>query len=350
MESAIPTELKCPRSVAMRMTDGYAPPSPAWTSRWPAGTSQVVMAYLGVQCPHASLAGAAFEAASEVVRQLAAPHGPLHNDLLYYVDEAGYPTYVVVAYWSDLQMFDRWQGSELVRRWWDSPARAQGSLGFFRELYRPPVNDFETLSSTLLSREGVAHLAENFSGEVREHAYWGGARDRLAAAQTDVLEAVGNLRKEMHKDGRSQVLGHANLTLIRSGQNWSETSGQERDFYLGKLEPILRKGMDFLRDDGLAQGCYFNRYMQHVDEKGAPIEKSFGLSAWRSLRHLEQWAESHPTHKAIFGSFLNMLESKASPPDLRLYHEVSVLQAEDQYFEYINCHDGTGLLKAAGAQ
>ncbi len=30
---------------------------------------------------------------------------------------------------------------------------------------------------------------------------------------------------------------------------------------------------------------------------------------------------------------------------LRLYHEVSVVDAEDQIFEYINCHEATGLQK-----
>ena len=30
--------------------------------------------------------------------------------------------------------------------------------------------------------------------------------------------------------------------------------------------------------------------------------------------------------------------------DLRLYHEVSVLKPEEQHFEYINCHPGTGLM------
>jgi aldoxime dehydratase len=29
---------------------------------------------------------------------------------------------------------------------------------------------------------------------------------------------------------------------------------------------------------------------------------------------------------------------------LRLYHEVSVVSAEEQYFEYLNCHENTGLL------
>ena len=32
--------------------------------------------------------------------------------------------------------------------------------------------------------------------------------------------------------------------------------------------------------------------------------------------------------------------------DLTLYHEVSVFDASNQYFEYINCHPKTGLLRA----
>jgi aldoxime dehydratase len=32
---------------------------------------------------------------------------------------------------------------------------------------------------------------------------------------------------------------------------------------------------------------------------------------------------------------------------LRLYHEVTVAAAEDQLFEYLGCHPGTGLLRAA---
>lgn len=353
MESAIPRELQCPRTRTMRMAEGYTPPSPAWSARWPAGVSEVVMAYLGVQCKDASDSGVAFGAAKAIVARLRAAHSPSHEDLLHYVDEAGYTTYVVVAYWSDPGVFNRWVLSEEVCDWWASSQRHEDGLGYFREVYRPKIEDFETLSSTLSTREGVASLSPRFSDEVREHAYWGGARDRLPASQTDALAPAGRLRRiEAQSDHGRQatIVGHANLTLIRSGQNWSETSGTEREFYLQKLEPVLRRGMDFLRDEGLTQGCYFNRYMRHVDPSGAPMEKSLGLSAWRSLEHLEKWAESHPTHKAIFGSFLHMLDSKSSPPELRLYHEVSVLQADAQQFEYLNCHPRTGLMKALGPE
>ncbi len=34
-------------------------------------------------------------------------------------------------------------------------------------------------------------LAEGMSGMVQEHAYWGGARDRIPASQVDAMQAVG---------------------------------------------------------------------------------------------------------------------------------------------------------------
>jgi aldoxime dehydratase len=75
-----------------------------------------------------------------------------------------------------------------------------------------------------------------------------------------------------------------------------------------------------------------------------PVDRSYGLSWWRSLDALERWAESHPTHVAIFGAAMKYLMTMGPAAKLRLYHEVSVAGAEEQYFEYVDCVEGTGLL------
>ena len=137
---------------------------------------------------------------------------------------------------------------------------------------------------------------------------------------------------------------HDNICLIRSGQDWSDTDGEERQMYLGDVEPVLRAGMDFLRDDGLAIGCYANRYMRVVDADGRDTDKSFGMSWWDDIASLERWAESHPTHVAIFGAAMKYLMKLGPAAKLKLYHEVSVAAADEQFFEYLNCHDGTGML------
>jgi aldoxime dehydratase len=105
--------------------------------------------------------------------------------------------------------------------------------------------------------------------------------------------------------------------------------------------------MTFLRDDGGGVGCYTNRYVRHLGENGEALEKRFGMSLWRSLAHLEVWAGSHPTHVAIFGSFMRLIEAANVQPRLRLYHEVAVLAEDEQFFEYVGCHPRTGMLAAA---
>lgn len=71
------------------------------------------------------------------------------------------------------------------------------------------------------------------------------------------------------------------------------------------------------------------------------------MSYFRSLAELERWAESHSTHIAIFGTFMRIVEQLNFQLKLRLYHEVTVAAADEQFFEYINCHDQTGMLRSA---
>jgi aldoxime dehydratase len=170
-------------------------------------------------------------------------------------------------------------------------------------------------------------------------------RDRIPLSQTDAMTPGGS--PELIRDGaRLRVQAHDNLCLIRSGQDWSDTEASERKLYLDDVEPVLREGMDFLRDDGLAIGCYANRYMGVLSADGSASEKSYGQSWWKSLAALERWAESHPTHVKIFGAAMKYLSTLGPSAKLRLYHEVTVATADEQFFEYLNCHSKTGMLAA----
>jgi Haem-containing dehydratase len=55
----------------------------------------------------------------------------------------------------------------------------------------------------------------------------------------------------------------------------------------------------------------------------------FGMSRWRRPEALERWAESHPTHIAIFGAAMRDLPTLGPAARLRLYHEVSVARADE---------------------
>ncbi|WP_375308308.1 phenylacetaldoxime dehydratase family protein [Bradyrhizobium sp. A11] len=343
MESAIPLHLETTRTRHKRVPDDYQPPYPSFVARYKPGVSRVVMAYFGVQ-HHGTAPAAAAEALAEIAARFAAAGGPSHWDRARYVDQTGYETIVSVGYWDDIVRFDAW--FEPAREAWTG--RQREGIGTFIEVLRPTVARHETLFSSPDRTEGVAAVAEGMSGEVQEHAYWGGMRDRIPLSQTDAM-APGGTPKLVRDGARLRVVAHDNLCLIRSGQDWSDTEASERKLYLDDVEPVLRKGMDFLRDDGLAIGCYANRYMRLVSADGSMSEKSYGQSWWKSLAALERWAESHPTHVRIFGAAMKYLSTLGPSARLRLYHEVTVAAADEQFFEYLNCHDRTGMLASVEA-
>jgi aldoxime dehydratase len=288
------------------------------------------MAYLGVQG----------ESVAELPPEaLAGEDAPRHRDhAVVKPGPDGLPgDAVVIAYWDDPEAFDRWLAAHR-RSWLDAPG------GRWLEVIRPRVERYETISGRRSRPEGVAHLAEGYSGEVVEHGYWGSMRDRMPASQTEALDDPGPVETE--RDGDVvRVRPTGSVCLIRSGQDWSDTGGEERERYLEDIEPRLREGMEFLRDDGAGVGCWSNRYLTVLDDDGAPAERTFGLGWWRSMADLERWSESHPSHLAIFGSFVKLVAQQRGTK-IRLYHEVSVAHPDECLFEYARCHDGTGLLGA----
>jgi aldoxime dehydratase len=301
------------------------------------------MAYFGLQYRGEAPAAAA-GSLSDIATRFASAHGPSHWDRAHYVDEAGFSNVISVAYWDDVDTFDAW--FRPAREAWTGSS-GEG-IGRYIEVLRPAVARYETLFSSPDRAEGVAVIADGISGEVQEHAYWGGMRDRIPLSQTDEMAPGG--KPVLHRDGaRLRVIARDNLCLIRSGQDWSDTDAAERKLYLEEVEPVLREGMEFLRDEGLPIGCYANRYMRVLGPEGTLAEKSYAQSWWHSLAALERWAESHPTHVRIFGAAMKYLSTLGPAAKLRLYHEVTVAAADEQFFEYRDCHARTGMLAAVDA-
>ena len=191
------------------------------------------------------------------------------------------------------------------------------------------MEQFETVFFGREPIEGVSVLLGGLTDNpIIEHGYWGSMRDRMPLSQTDTIDPSGKLTIKQgspEKGGRVIVAGHQNLTLIRSGEDWSRTADEERRTWFDDIQPVLLEGMNFLRDDGLEVGCYVNRYCYHVDENGKPEERGFGVSLWHSMQNLESWAELSLPHLQIFVTF-HRLAKKFS--NLTLYHEVSVFDLE----------------------
>ncbi|ODU01398.1 MAG: phenylacetaldoxime dehydratase [Pseudonocardia sp. SCN 72-86] len=338
MESAIPGHLTVERTRPRRIPDDYQPPYPAFVARSRPEVQRVVMAYFGLQFGDADPA-AALAALDDA---FGGTDGPGHHERTRHVDESVHEI-VCIAYWDEPETFDRWFADH--RETWVGDSAAADGLGRWIEVIRPAAEEYETLFSSLGRPEGIAVVADGFSADIQEHGYWGGMRDRIPLSQHDAMPPVGE--PVVERDGaRVRVRPAGGLCLIRSGQDYADTEGDERAMYLGDVEPPLRTGMDFLRADGGAVGCYANRYLTVLDADGATTDRTFGMSWWRSLDKLERWAESHPTHVAIFGAAMKYLSTMGPAAKLRLYHEVSVVPADGQHFEYVNCDERTGLLGA----
>jgi aldoxime dehydratase len=347
LDSSIPSHLRCPRTRTRHVSDKWNPPVPMFSARGAESIESLVMSYFGVQSKGDENKGRACAAFQKIVESFKQPHGPARRDLVQFVDGEGYLNLIAVGYWIDPSQFEKWNNSSAVADWWASDDRLNEGVGYFREILRPRMEQFETIFTHAHGPlEGVSILMGSMSEPIIEHGYWGSMRDRLPLSQTSVMDPEGELSVKQGTPslgGRVIVSGHDNLTLIRSGEDWSLTEDEERRTWFEDIQPVLLEGMNYLRDDGLEVGCYCNRYVYHMDESGNLQEKGFGYSLWRSISNLETWAASHHTHLQIFVTF-NRLAKKFK--ELTLYHEVSVFDAANQYFEYINCHPKTGVMRA----
>lgn len=349
MESAIDQHLTCPRTLSRRVPDDYQPPFPMWAGRADSSVQQVVMAYLGVQFRTEDQRPAALEALRAITASFAGADGPVSHDLTYHRDNQDHHNLMAVGYWSSPVAHRRWLCSPAVVGWWESDQRLADGLGYFREITAPRTEQFETLYAFRDDLPGVGAVMNRPSGEINEHGYWGSMRERFPLSQTDWMSASGELSVisgDPAAGGRVVVRGHDNIAIIRSGQDWKAAEAAERALYLDEILPTLQAGMDFLRDNGETVGCHSNRFVRSIDTGGNLLDESYNIGHWHSLDKLERWAESHPTHLRIFTTFFRVA---AGLEKLRLYHEVSVSDRNDQIFEYINCHPRTGMMRDAAA-
>lgn len=274
-------------------------------------------------------------------------------------DKRGLYNIAIIAYWPSFSAFEAWKSEPGFYGWWQSSDREHDGHGWFQEVVLPSVDRFETVFSSNEIPEGAANMREKISGEMGEHAYWGSMRDWLAAAQDDRLESekgtaahsngVANGAQVNGSEGkRVRMLAKKNLCVIRLGQDWSATLPAERTLYLETMHPVLIKGMTFLRDEGKSIGCYADNFWDVVDPSTyeANLEKTYGLGFFDDLSSLEYWSKSHQTHIDIFGGFLMYAKKLNNVLSLRLFHEIYVLEPDQQLFEYVGCHEEPGMLNA----
>ncbi|PVI03301.1 hypothetical protein DM02DRAFT_612378 [Periconia macrospinosa] len=355
LECAIPEHMRVKRTCPVGTPQNYEPPFPGYCARFPEKMNNLVMAIIGGQyVSSAADGGAGIARIKEYVIEGPEALRPSFWEVVSVTDKKSAFNIAVIAYWPGTENYKKWAQESGFQQWWNGLDAQQEKHGWFLEVLSPSLQRFETIFSNHSAPEGAANMQEKISGELEEHGYWGSMRDRLAAAQTDQLtgekwEASTTTEQSNETSGkRVQVQGKKNLCIIRSGQDWSGTLPDERKLYLETMHPVLIEGMNFLRDNGQEVGCYSMNLWDVVDSNThkADRERTFGLGYFDDLASLEYWSKSHQTHINIFGGFLVYAKKLNFVLSLKLFHEILILEPEQQSFEYINCHEATGMLNS----
>ncbi len=330
----------------------WEPPYPAFSADFDDGVDRVVMAYYGVDGDAQDRA----HFADWLLAMCQAENRPVVVNRASYTAKDGRVSDVFILYWLDSDAFYRWEQRPEIQSWWLSSDRLIGTAGYWREVWSPPLSYLETLISST-EPVGLAEAKTAIGGPVREHAYWGAARDRIPVSASDALNPEmadlepSDVSPKIASLGRRlRVRPAGNVCLIRSGQNWTDCGPEELDLYMEDVYPVFRAGMNFLRDNPLETGCLSCRFMEQLTIEGETQQKTFATAAFLSLGHLERWAKSHPTHLAIFKSFHELVHKRNFAVDLKLWHEVAVMPAGASVAEYINCRPETGLLPYLAAE
>lgn len=349
LEPAIPTHLQVHRTEPLREPPGFTGPQhPSHSARFSADVETLVTLELGVQYTTTTDASCAIDVVKAAIQT---PLGPQHYVRSRFEDTSGFINIVHTLYWRDISRYEQWEKS-LSPTWWHADLPIDGDIGAFKETYIVPTTDTET-SFAIPIPEGYAVIADSMSEPTDSHEYWGSARDRIPRGQTEDLEPIGwpAIGGAVPKDSRGHHLSvepHHNLCLIRSGQVWANSDPTEVASYDAEMKPPLEEGMQEIVEAGLEIGCLSNRYMRIENDDGEPVGKSWSISAWESLRHLEQWTVG-AKHKKIFGTEIKhfgRMEASGIAPRLNLWHEIMVLREPSQSFSYFNCHKKTGMLSA----
>lgn len=331
-----------------RVPADWVPPVPAFSANV---SEPVTIAYYGIQARAGRDQAEVREFQAWCDRMRHAKPEPTWVEHAEYVDELGQFTWVAMFYWRGPRaLYEEWRESGEHQLFWESSDRETGDAGVFREVFHVPNDRLETIYSDPDIDSGLGGGLDEHDGPIQSHNYWGSMRDRLPGSSSDLFEGseIGEKAGRFVGLGQRIVLeGIDNLATIRSGQLFDELEGREKEVYFSEIEPSLREGMLYLRDNPEESGCFSCRHMTETDGVGKEISRTFAVAHFDSLTHMEEWSESHPTHLRIFKRFIELATELKGNVKLRLWHEVVVTNPDMQELEYVNCSPSTGLLPFA---
>lgn len=350
--------MTCPaRTYPFQKPEGHQPPVPRWQLIFGSSVTHTHTVYIGVQ-RHSDTQDAmqAEKQAVESVRGWLhgkAQDGPPAVEEFDLIDgnDAG-NTHIWVCYWTDESSYKSALGRlSLASVHASLPSPGRSIIGIWRESFTVPVSRIETNYGGLDYLPGLARLPNTTTEEHTLTAYWGAARDRIPDAAHDLFDGSGrNSLPESPPRGIGQHLvgtSTDNLVHIRTGQFWQNCDEHESEAYERKLKPTLEAGLRYLWDNPSESGARGLRYLRNADssDEAAVLKEACVTGFFTSLDKLESWAKSHKSHLAIYNGAMKHAKAFGEGRQFRTWHEVVVLKEGEARFEYVNCVEGTGLIR-----
>jgi len=317
----------------------WKPPYPAFVTD--VKQSHLNICQLSVQAPTAAAGADEF---AELAGLLESAPDLLHFEHVHHTDGQGFHNDILLAYWKEPASFAAWRGIETVSAFF--ARNRNNEVGVWIEALSAPADHFETNYSTGTVKWGISRHHPTREDPI--HAYYGAMRDRIGAAEDGGLPgSIGRLNRELSTPTRGRHLSvelPGNLCFIRTVQGWNACSQEEKDFFMKHSYPVYQRGVEYLRTHPLETNCISARLVIDV-EQGPDLPQAETLAWFLSLTDLEAWTWNHPTHAAIFNTFMKHAEKFNFEVDILLGHEVLVVPRNGVHAEYHNCHNSTGFLR-----
>lgn len=329
---------------SLNMPEEWEPNVPAFEAQFNEEIDKLIFAYIGVQSKDKSPA----EELDKVHDRFIHDEDVGHAERARYTDPEGFDNEYLICYWKSAEAYESWWKESGFRSFWESQDLESEQFGYWLEKVSVSGERLETMFSRP-EPQGIGMLGDEIDGPIQMHEYWGAMRDRLEISRTDKLksslETMDERVETSTTEQRVRLQLEENLCLIRSGQDLRRCDSPEKESYDEIIRPELEAGMEYLELNSEESGCLACRFSDEKNIDGSPDDKTFGAAWFRSLGDLEKWSEDHPSHLAIFNSFFKHIENIGfENVDLKLWHEVLVTSGEDDRFEYVSCHQNTGLL------
>lgn len=324
--------------------DGFSAPYDAFEPRF-ADHQGVTMLILGLEVRHgAGLPDALVNRLANCIARHPAP------DILEYgttTGEVGPDARMYFLYWKNHADYRNWETASRILDLFADEDLLKGNVGLWRELAYISLDHNETSGSRPEPLTGLTNFADE-RATTPHHGYWGSARDRIVAAAQDDLGSDAPVEVQSSGWGlgrRVSVEAPENTCLIRSSQDLSEASAPQAAMYRESVKPALMGGLHYLEANGAESGCAGVRFVREDTSASDGAERTCVTGFFRSFADLENWTRDHPTHHAIMGSFLSMVEAWQGQPGLHLWHEITIFPAGTLFGDYVNCSVGGTLMR-----